>query len=140
MAYCIRQFAPMEMSHCTVRAFNEYENIISLLEIHCERQASSQASSQVRTVFNGVSEEHEVHRHKAWLHVVVLELLFHQFLQLRELCDVLIDLYLTTQKVTYSQIQLLRCKDIHMHTVGVTFISTLPWRIAFNKAICNQPL
>ena len=92
----------MEMSHCTVRAFNEYENIISLLEIHCERQASS----QVRTVFNGVSEEHEVHRHKAWLHVVVLELLFHQFLQLRELCDVLIDLYiLTTHKVTYSQIQ-----------------------------------
>ena len=39
MAYCIRQFAPMEMSHCTVRAFNEYENIISLLEIHCECQA-----------------------------------------------------------------------------------------------------
>ena len=44
------------------------------------------------TMFDGVSKENEAHGDKARLHVVVLQLLLHQLLEVGKLCDALRDL------------------------------------------------
>ena len=54
-------------THCTRK---RRENTVDT-SLHC-----------VYTMFNGISEEDKVHSHVARLHVIVLELLFHEFLQL----------------------------------------------------------